>query len=533
MIFSEKNSWLSEVISRSVASIFRHWDLNELNSGEKNTVGASAHPIIKKSKATVLCLHCFGANCESFKFCQQCGILANSKEESDLGHRIFNSEGLFAISKYSRGCIENRYKLFLSYRASSHNSKAIVSTMRCFEKFILSFGLARHSNSSQVPKHWTVLDASDSDVINFCIWKSLNGAGRTFLHDINCLLLGENKMEEACGSLGCEKVISAEYLRTGVISKLKEGFKSIGLSCKWDEIHGSGNPAMSLLVSRYLKMVQEQHAKAGIVQKQAAIFVRSEMNRFLSCLAILLQLPEFRDEVSQFEIRMLRSLVSVGFASSKRCDDLCWILIRRIVRLPNDVGLIINFQFGKTLRQMPNHVFGLSPLVPRDPWFCPVVLMEDYVNYGSSIGVDMRAGFLFTSIDANKKRSLSRLSTTFVNARFHFYLQKVHMNECHQGGLKLSIHSLRASGAISKLLEGQSLRKVMSDAYWKNPATAWRYIKLFQVMFPFRDFGLELAKLSPEDYSLINALPLTKQGSWFQAFPSSESLFDKGVDLLV
>ena len=52
-------------------------------------------------------------------------------------------------------------------------------------------------------------------------------------------------------------------------------------------------------------------------------------------------------------------------------------------------------------------------------------------------------------------------------------------------------------------------------------------------MFPFRDFGLELAKLSPEDYSLINALPLTRQGSWFQAFPSSESLFDKGVDLLV
>ena len=93
-------------------------------------------------------------------------------------------------------------------------------------------------------------------------------------------------MEEACGSLGCGKVIPAEYLRTGVISKLKEGFKSIGLSCKWDEIHGSGNPAMSLLVSRYLKMVQEQHAKAGIVQKQAAIFVRSEMNRFLSCLAI-------------------------------------------------------------------------------------------------------------------------------------------------------------------------------------------------------------------------------------------------------
>ena len=76
-------------------------------------------------------------------------------------------------------------------------------------------------------------------------------------------------------------------------------------------------------------MVQEQQAKAGIVQKQAAIFVRSEMNKFLACLAVLLQLPELQDEVSQFEIRMIRSLVAVGFTSPKRCNDSCWILTRK------------------------------------------------------------------------------------------------------------------------------------------------------------------------------------------------------------
>ena len=45
------------------------------------------------------------------------------------------------------------------------------------------------------------------------------------------------------------------------------------------------------------------------------------------------------------------------------------------------------------------------------------------------------------------------------------------MDKNNQGELKLSIHSLRAGSAISKVLEGQSLRKVMYDAYWKNPAT--------------------------------------------------------------
>ena len=64
------------------------------------------------------------------------------------------------------------------------------------------------------------------------------------------------------------------------------------------------------------------------------------------------------------------------------------------------------------------------------------------------------------------------------------------MDASNQGDLKLSIHSLRAGSAISKILERQSLRKVMYDAYWKSPATAWKYIKLYQVLFPFKDFGV-------------------------------------------
>ena len=66
------------------------------------------------------------------------------------------------------------------------------------------------------------------------------------------------------------------------------------------------------------------------------------------------------------------------------------------------VGLIVNFQFGKTLRQLPNHVFGLAPLESGDPWFCPVRLMEEYVRYGFSIGINMSIGYLYTSIDEFK-----------------------------------------------------------------------------------------------------------------------------------
>ena len=67
----------------------------------------------------------------------------------------------------------------------------------------------------------------------------------------------------------------------------------------------------------------------------------------------------------------------------------------------------------------------------------------------------------------------------------------------------------------------------MGGVCWGGPATAWRCVRLFQVLFPFKDFNLEMSKQSPGDYAQINSLPLSKQGSWFQAFPSEESLFDE------
>ena len=118
---------------------------------------------------------------------------------SDIeAQRIFGSEGMFMFTKNTRDIVRIKYNLFLSYRASPQNSKAITSTMQCFEKFILSFGLARYANLATVKNHWTVLDAMDSDIINFCIWKSMNGSGRTFVHEINCPLLRESKMNYDC-----------------------------------------------------------------------------------------------------------------------------------------------------------------------------------------------------------------------------------------------------------------------------------------------------------------------------------------------
>ena len=47
----------------------------------------------------------------------------------------------------------------------------------------------------------------------------------------------------------------------------------------------------------------------------------------------------------------------------------------------------------------------------------------------------------------------------------------------------------------------------------------------------FQRLWLGILKVVPEDYSQINTLPLTKPGSWFQAFSRAESLFNEGESL--
>ena len=126
--------------------------------------------------------------------------------------------------------IADKFNSFLAYKATSQNSKAIASIMKSFERFLFSFGLSKFANSEQ-PRLFNVLDANDADVVNFCIWKSLSGVGRTYLHCVQCPLLGDNIFNNNCKKMSCERMITAEYLRTGIISKLREGFHLSG-SCQ-------------------------------------------------------------------------------------------------------------------------------------------------------------------------------------------------------------------------------------------------------------------------------------------------------------
>ena len=72
---------------------------------------------------------------------------------------------LFQFSPRIWEKIENKFTQFSTYKAATHNSRAIVSVMKSFEKFMFSFGLAKFANSSNPRRTFNVLESSDTDVV--------------------------------------------------------------------------------------------------------------------------------------------------------------------------------------------------------------------------------------------------------------------------------------------------------------------------------------------------------------------------------
>ena len=173
---------------------------------------------------------------------------------------------------------------------------------------------------------------------------------------------------------------------------------------------------------------------------------------------------------------------------------------------------MFGFQFGKTLRDGTRQMFGLQP-DDVTPEICAVRLMDDFDEFTRKAGIETRGNRLFTKIK-NGRRILGNIPTDYLTERLRKYLKKADI-EVNQGRLVVSIHSLRAGGPASKLLEGDHLKKVMFEAYWKNPKTAWRYIKLLEVLGPFE---YDRKTISPEEYARLNELPMNEHAAWVRAY---------------
>ena len=78
----------------------------------------------------------------------------------------------------------------------------------------------------------------------------------------------------------------------------------------------------------------------------------------------------------------------------------------------------------------------------------------------------------------------------------------------------------RSEGAIDQILKGKNLEEAMYKAYWKDPKTAFGYMKLLQVLCPrgVEWDKIEQAGIEVSSYHERNALPLNMQLSEWRAF---------------
>ena len=68
----------------------------------------------------------------------------------------------------------------------------------------------------------------------------------------------------------------------------------------------------------------------------------------------------------------------------------------------------------------------------------------------------------------------------------------------------LSMHSFRSGGAITRALKGEDLSSIMERAFWKRPSTAWRYMRIMEVVSPGAVGNAVVKGVSVEQYRQIN-----------------------------
>ena len=497
----------------------------EGQGGKKRWCGDA--PVVERPLLKVLCIVCGGINDEDFRYCKHCGMPAgqNVQKENQGQGRVLGTQQF--IHNIPEEAIGLRLKQFKEERVTDSYHKRGNAEFEKFEIFLYSRGMeadrkwerSRLGQNSQP----SVLKATPKDVLAYLAMKDVDNSGRTFVHNQQCIRLGiqdtgKDRRLQPCSSDKCALRHGGESMRTGIVQMLINGYDAIGVKEQWDPENNTGNPATAKEIGQYIKFSKKEQLQAGVTTKQAAVMLRREMETLVARMRPLLLLAIFRKHFQEeLIIRLCMATFVTAFSSTKRGESLCNILIPKIMRIPAPKGdispLVLNLTWGKTLRDGGIDTFGLEPYMPNK-WACPVSLIEEYVECAIAQGYDMKGGYLFGNFDPVTKIK-SKLKPAQMTAWLKKYLKQVGLNDDDQGLLNRSMHSFRAGGAICRILEGESLEKVMQQAYWKCPQTALHYLKIMEVLCPT---GSHSSRVSPQEYKRMNEMPMQECTRMCQAF---------------
>ncbi|CAM9724695.1 unnamed protein product, partial [Ascophyllum nodosum] len=135
------------------------------------------------------------------------------------------------------------------------------------------------------------------------------------------------------------------------------------------------------------------------------------------------------------------ALFAIAFRTGSRGSDLAKILAAQVLHLPSNQGIVLNFQFTKTLRDGATHASRLVP--DKDmPETCARI----------------------------PKRRARPLSAKAMAARF-----KLHLEHAGLGARHFTFHSFRVGCAVSQTIAGKDIAEIMTAVNWKSEKVARRY----------------------------------------------------------
>ena len=130
---------------------------------------------------------------------------------------------------------------------------------------------------------------------------------------------------------------------------------------------------------------------------------------------------------------------------------------------------------------------------------CPIREVEQYIAVGTALGWNMTQAYLFPRISRRPNTGAPIRGKTPISAPDMTQALKVHARNAGKRTAFI-MHSFRSGRALTRALAGEDLPTVMQRVSWKKPSTAWRYLRLMEVLIPRSVGNSMVTGVSPEQY---------------------------------
>ena len=310
-------------------------------------------------------------------------------------------------------------------------------------------------------------DTNPDDIRLFLVLKDKKG--KTQVHDTCCQFLGENG-SFACG---CPHRLAAGTVRS-ILGKLKTIFSSYGKGHDWDSVHNVGNPVCGASVKKYVKAIQLEQSKSHVGIKQAKpLFVRKlrEISSFISC-----QLENRTLSLSKRYVLLRdQAFFKIQFFSGDRAHDLGLSLSQEVTILKDGKGLMFSHTVGKTLGTGKVNEFVVPSV--DESLLCPMLAFRSYVDGSLDMGVNLKTGYLFRTLDSSKKLVTDYpVSSSTMSYRLKQYLSVLGIDEGE------TPHGIRGACAITLATVGAAAGEVMEHIGWATDSSYKRYNRVGRML---------------------------------------------------